>query len=164
MPPLTRRSTSFRWPGSKAKLAPRILRYLPPSGRTFCDLFAGRGNVTLYGLENGLLDGFDRIVVNDLQTHKFLKAVRDQGSEFRVLKSKSKEEFDRLKALSQEEDVYATLVEPFFTFSGGSWQGGGRNTGGGRRTRKPTNKTYTVRRSCCATLGSQLPPMTGGTV
>src|SRR5579863_4746494 len=37
---------TFTYPGSKARLSGTICELAPPSGKIFCDVFAGRGSVT----------------------------------------------------------------------------------------------------------------------
>src|SRR5437016_2727766 len=36
----------FSYPGGKARLSRTICELAPPTGKVFCDVFAGRGNVT----------------------------------------------------------------------------------------------------------------------
>ncbi len=42
---LNRNRTSLRYPGGKARLSRTFVPYFPQIGGTFCDVFAGRGNV-----------------------------------------------------------------------------------------------------------------------
>jgi hypothetical protein len=124
-------AASFRWPGGKALLAPEIVKHIPKHGRKFIDLFCGRGNVFFRAAAEGL--DYKEWVLNDPLTAPFLHAIRDVGDKV-ALPQRSREEFDRQKALAENGDQRALLLAPHLCFNGGTYSSGGSTTEGGRRT------------------------------
>ena len=134
---------AFRYPGSKNKLARVILKYVPKRGRKFVDACAGRGNITFRAIADGL--DYERWIVNDIARAPFFRAVRDRGDKFKTTQ-KSKAEFDRLAEMVKRGDPHALLMEPFIAFNGGTYDGGGSTTEGGRRS--PASYEANVRLAC----------------
>ncbi len=120
---------TFRYEGGKAGLAPKIAEYILKFGRKFIDLFAGRLNITFRAIANG--NAFEEWVANDINRAPFFRALRDHGDLFKAT-PKTQDEFDRLAALAKQGDPHALLMEPFMCFNGGTFEGGGLSTGGGR--------------------------------
>jgi site-specific DNA-adenine methylase len=95
MPSQTKIPT-FPWDGGKSKLAPDILKFAPRRGQKFIDLFAGRGNIVLRAIHDGL--DYENWVVNDILTAPFFRALRDYG--------------DKFVAEDCTKDLFATRVRP----------------------------------------------------
>lgn len=126
---------TFPWDGGKSKLAPDILKFVPKRGRKFIDLFAGRGNITLRAIHDGL--DYEDWVVNDILTAPFFRALRDYGDNF-VAEDCTHEcpqhVYDRCERLAKQGDPYGLLMEPYVCFNGGTYATNGKKgTGGGRR-------------------------------
>ena len=58
----THQLVTFPYPGSKGRLAPTILSFVPPAGRKFIDVFAGRGNITFRAWATELLASYNESV------------------------------------------------------------------------------------------------------
>lgn len=126
---------TFPWDGGKSKLAPDILKFVPKRGRKFIDLFAGRGNITLRAIHDGL--DYEDWVVNDILTAPFFRALRDYGDNF-VAEDCTHEcpqhVYDLCERLAKQGDPYGLLMEPYVCFNGGTYATNGKKgTGGGRR-------------------------------
>lgn len=133
--------SSFPYPGGKASLSSEIIKYIPPKGRKFVDVFGGRGNVTFRAIASGL--DYQEWILNDILTAPFFRAIRDYGAEFKATEN-TKAEFYRLAELAKQNDPHALLMEPFLTFNGGRYHiNGPRGKGGGRRS--PESHTNNVR-------------------
>ena len=134
---------TFRYPGGKSQLSSIICKYIPLRGRKFVDVFAGRGNITFRAMAEGL--DYREWVLNDIGRAPFLRALMNYGDQFKVTE-KSKAEFDRLSKLAERNDPHALLMEPFLAFNGGTFDGGGSTTEGGRGT--PERYEENVRLAC----------------
>jgi DNA (cytosine-5)-methyltransferase 1 len=121
----------FRYPGGKANLAPHLVKQMPKVGRTFVDVFGGRGNILFRAIHEGL--EFDQWVINDTAMAPFYRAIKEYGMEFRCTE-KTGDEFYRLKELAKQGDFHALLMEPWVTFSGSVYSRSGPTTSGGVRT------------------------------
>jgi hypothetical protein len=126
---------AFPWDGGKSKLAPDILKFVPHRGRKFIDLFAGRGNIVLRAIHDGL--DYEDWVVNDILTAPFFRALRDYGDNF-VAEDCTHEcpqqVYDRCERLAKQGDPYGLLMEPYVCFNGGTYATNGKKgLGGGRR-------------------------------
>ncbi len=126
-----RNNIGFPFPGSKQRLAPDIVRFLPTRGSKFIDLFAGRGNITLYAMDHGY--EYDEWILNDIRKFTFLQAVKDYGDKLTV-PPRSDIDPDRMAELAAQGDPEALLIEPYSTFNGAGYEAGGSRTEGGRRT------------------------------
>ncbi len=113
------KSIGFRYLGGKQKLAPIIIQQLPQSGRKFIDLFAGRANIALCGMQQGLK--FDEWVLNDIRQYKFLTALRDFGDRIKVPR-KCDVDFAALAQCAKAGDPEALLLEPFLTWNGAGFE------------------------------------------
>jgi hypothetical protein len=132
---------SFPILGGKTQLAPKILAESPiREGGKCIDLCAGRCNLSFQAWGMGFK--FRGWVLNDPIQAKFFEAIRDVGDKVKV-PPRSKEEYERQKALAQRGDQSALLLAPWMCFNGGGFgssgpfpprQAGGRRTQGGRRT------------------------------
>ncbi|HYH00316.1 MAG TPA: DNA adenine methylase [Terriglobales bacterium] len=113
------KSIGFRYLGGKQKLAPIIIERLPKSGRKFIDLFAGRANIALCGMQQGLK--FDEWVLNDIRQYKFLTALREFGDRIKVPR-KCDVDFPALAQRAKAGDPEALLLEPFLTWNGAGFE------------------------------------------
>src|SRR5258706_14190973 len=100
LPPIPR----FAYQGGKGKLAKRIIRLLPPSGKRFIEPFAGRGNVYFHVAQR--LDYKD-FWLNDHYMYRFLEALQrsmDDGMEWTVPErgETNKEFYDFLKQMAEK--------------------------------------------------------------
>lgn len=108
----------FAYPGGKAKLSRTFIPYFPPTGGTFCDVFAGRGNV-FFAAASTLQ--YSKWWINDIRTIPFFSAMFLFGDMVEVTK-RTRENFDGLSAAPNS--VEAILNEPRMTYSGGGWAAG----------------------------------------
>lgn len=69
---------TFKMHGSKARTAAWISDFIPQKFNRWIEPFAGRGNVLFRVASSG--HEFSQAVLNDLNTHAFLTALRDQES------------------------------------------------------------------------------------
>jgi hypothetical protein len=133
----------FPWPGGKAALSSEIVKYIPKKGRKFIDLCAGRGNITLRAMHEGL--NYSEWILNDILTAKFFHAIKDRGDKF-VAAERTQDEYDRCAELAKKDDPYALMQEPHVCFNGGTYLTNGmRGTGGGCRS--ANSHTRAVRRA-----------------
>jgi D12 class N6 adenine-specific DNA methyltransferase len=99
----------FRYQGSKGRLARRIARMLPPSGRRYVEPFAGRGNV--YFAVAQLLD-YEFFWLNDTSTWQFFCDLRLGMGCLNVswaIPEFSDAEFEKFKALHAEWEALEKL-------------------------------------------------------
>jgi site-specific DNA-adenine methylase len=109
---------TFSYPGGKARLSRTFIPYFPQIGGTFCDVFAGRGNV-FFAAASTLQ--FDRWWVNDTRTIQWFTNMLVYGDAVEITE-RTRENFDRLSGVP--DSVEAILNEPRMTYSGGGWQAG----------------------------------------
>jgi site-specific DNA-adenine methylase len=107
------------YPGGKARLANKIISFLPKHGRTYVEPFAGRGNLFWAAAEQGLK--FRRWWLNDLNTAPFLEAIRTHGHKIEV-PPRSRREFEKQREAFKYGDPTAVLLAPHLTFSGGLYE------------------------------------------
>jgi 16S rRNA G966 N2-methylase RsmD len=131
---MTIKRVTFTWPGSKARLAPKILPFLPREGRKWIDVFCGRANVTFAALLAGFQ--YQTWIVNDIRTHVFLSLVKEHGDKISVPRRQdmSTADFAIWKKKTGQGDITAILLEPYLTWSGSGWAGGGPRWAGGWQT------------------------------
>jgi D12 class N6 adenine-specific DNA methyltransferase len=118
---------SFAYPGGKARLRKHILTLLPPEGQRYVEPFAGGGNV-FFAVATKLK--YRNFWLNDLQTCPFfiglLMSWRYAIPDWRDPQW-SKRMYARVKDRTRLLQP-APLLEPYLTFSGGSYgQAGRRN-------------------------------------
>lgn len=109
---------SFAYPGGKARLAKTLVSYFPKTGKTFVDVFAGRGNVFFAAAST--LD-YANWRINDIRTSTFFQAMLQHGHSVEIPEC-TRENFDRLE--SDRNSVEAILNEPRLSYSGGGWDAG----------------------------------------
>jgi hypothetical protein len=126
---------SIAYDGSKSHIARQLIDFLPPKGRLFIDLFAGRGNF-FWALATLAPDRFERYMLNDFKTGPFFEAIRTHGhkvqpSNFNDLEA-IRHECARIKLKLKAHDYdLATispeerLLEPYLTFGGRGYRSGG---------------------------------------
>jgi hypothetical protein len=127
--------------GAKFLLAPDILSRSPiKSGRRFIDLCAGRGALTFRARAMGFQ--FEQWFLNDINTAGWFAAVRDIGDKIEV-PPRSRQEFEKQRALAAKGDLTAIALGPWLCFNGGSYKCGGshgQSEKGGRRTPEAEEK------------------------
>jgi len=120
------------YPGGKARLAKTICSLAPPSGGTYCEPFAGRGNV--FWTAAGLLK-YRRWWLNDTRTAPFLEAIRRVGDTVEVpyrTRNDGCDTKELYRRYRDEDSDAALLLEPFLTYSGSGYHAGGpRGDGAG---------------------------------
>jgi site-specific DNA-adenine methylase len=105
----------FAYPGGKGKLSRIFVPYFPQIGGTFCDVFAGRGNV--FFAAASMLQ-YCNWWINDIRTISWFTNMLMWGDIVEVTE-RTRENFDRLSSVP--ESVEAILNEPRMTYSGGGW-------------------------------------------
>lgn len=112
---------TFAYPGGKARLAPTLVSFMPPQGRSYVEPFAGRGNVFWAAASSGL--DFKEWVLNDIRTAPFFEAIRATGDTVEV-PIRSREEYYQQWEGFKQQDFKAVLLEPYLTFGGGGYGAG----------------------------------------
>jgi DNA adenine methylase len=131
---------TLSYPGGKARLANKIVSFMPRSGRIYAEPFAGRGNV-FFRAASTLQYSCWRI--NDIRTAVFFQALLTHGNSVTV-PGHTREEFERQKAARRYDDPTAILLEPYLTYSGGGYSAGYRSPIG---CAKQENYQGTLRRA-----------------
>src|ERR1035438_5680299 len=98
----------FTYSGGKMKLSKYISPFMPPSGRIYCEPFAGLGNVYW---NIALTSEYEAWRLNDIRTHPFFCALATHGNTVQV-PARSHEEFVRQKAAFALCDPAAILLGP----------------------------------------------------
>jgi site-specific DNA-adenine methylase len=109
------------YPGGKARLANKIISFLPKQGRTYVEPFAGRGNLFWAAVERGLK--FRQWWLNDIATAPFFEAIKKFGDKIEVPPS-SRAEFERYREAHKSGDLAAVLLSPYLSFAGGFYDSG----------------------------------------
>lgn len=113
------------YPGGKCRLAKTICSFAPQFGGTYCEPFAGRGNV--FWTAAGILK-YRRWWLNDIGTKPFFDAISKVGNTVEVPYrtrndwADTREDYYRYKDADSDE---ARILEPFLTFSGAGYNSGG---------------------------------------
>ena len=110
------------YPGGKVRLAQTIVSFLPKVGRTYCEPFAGRGNVFWAAISKGLR--YRRWWLNDIATAPFFEAITRIGNTVEV-PPRVAEEYYRQWGRARRGDERAIILEPYLTFGGGGYGSGG---------------------------------------
>jgi site-specific DNA-adenine methylase len=146
------------YPGGKARLSKTICSFAPQSGLTYCEPFAGRGNV--FWTAARLLK-YRRWWLNDTRTAPFFEALRRVGDQIEVPyrtrddANGTKELYRRYRGDDSDE---AILLEPFLTYSGSGYYGGGpRGSGAGAGSERYTR----AMRDCHRIMHDVGPVVTG---
>jgi site-specific DNA-adenine methylase len=108
----------FAYPGGKARLSRTFVPYFPQTGGTFCDVFAGRGNV-FFAAASTLQYG--SWWINDIRTIPWFTNMLMCGDTVEVVE-RTRANYERLSAAP--ESTEAILNEPRMTYSGGGWAAG----------------------------------------
>ena len=109
---------TIAYPGGKARLAQKIVSFLPKRGRIYVEPFAGRGNIYWAAASGGLQ--YREWWLNDIATSRFFHAIGRIGRSLEV-PTRSRAEFERQRAAQQSGDLAAVLLEPYLSFSGGGY-------------------------------------------
>jgi site-specific DNA-adenine methylase len=145
------------YPGGKSRLAGTICSFAPPSGGTYCEPFAGRGNV--FWTAAGLLT-YRRWWLNDTRTAPFLQAIRRLGDKIDVpyrTRNDGCGTKELYKRYRDEDSDEALLLEPFLTYSGSGYHSGGpRGDGAGAGSARYTR----VLRECHRIMHAVRPTVT----
>jgi site-specific DNA-adenine methylase len=127
------------FPGGKARLARTICSFAPRSGVTYCEPFAGRGNV--FWTAAGLLK-YRRWWLNDMRTAPFFEAIRRVGDKIDVpyrTRNDAHGTKELYRRYRDDDSDEAILLEPFLTYSGSGYHGGGpRGSGAGAGSERYT--------------------------
>ena len=122
----------FPYPGGKAMLAMTIVSFLPATGNTFADVFAGRGNV--YFAAASTLQ-YSNWVVNDIRTAPFFESLKAVGNTVEVperTRDNAYQTKNDYRKYRNEDSHTARILEPFLTYSGAGYHTAGpRGAGGG---------------------------------
>jgi len=102
----------FSYPGGKARIADEIVSHFPTDCELYVEPFAGRGNIFFTACSH--ID-FNRAILNDRYTYKFLEALRDTPITS-LPRTISIEDFPHWKYRWQRSDPIAYLLEPYLTF------------------------------------------------
>jgi len=109
---------TIAYPGGKARLASKIISFLPQQGRTYVEPFAGRGNLFWSAASSSLK--YEKWWLNDITTIPFFRAIREIGHVIEVPEL-SRAEYERQREASKGGDSVAVLLEPFLTFGGNGY-------------------------------------------
>jgi site-specific DNA-adenine methylase len=127
------------FPGGKARLAKTICSFAPSSGGTYCEPFAGRGNV--FWTAAGMLK-YRRWWLNDTRTAPFFEAVGRVGDRIEVpyrTRNDAQATKELYRRYRDDDSDEAILLEPFLTYSGSGYHGGGpRGSGAGAGSERYT--------------------------
>jgi site-specific DNA-adenine methylase len=119
----------FTYSGGKMKLAKYISPFIPFSGRTYCEPFAGLGN--LYW-NVALISEYEQWRLNDIRTNRFFYALATHGNTVQV-PPRSHEEFERQRVAFKLGDPTAILLGPYLGFNGSFYDKGERQERGSVR-------------------------------
>jgi site-specific DNA-adenine methylase len=119
---------TIAYPGGKSRLAHTIVSFFPQQGRIFADPFVGRGNLYFAAVASGLK--FKEWWLNDPKTCDFFKAITSMGHKLKVPR-RCRVEYERQRAAYVSGDPEAILLEPYLSFSGAGYFGGGCKGGDG---------------------------------
>jgi len=101
----------FTYPGSKIKLAARIVSIFPPTGDRYVDVFSGRGALVFELMRRG---GYQRYWINAVGTIDFFKELRWLGPAPAVgpilFKTKTKEYYNQSKAETLRTSLENTVI------------------------------------------------------
>jgi site-specific DNA-adenine methylase len=103
------------YPGGKARMASTLVSFMPQSGQTYVEPFAGRGNVFWAAAASGLK--FDHWHLNDIRTANFFNAIRCIGEHVDV-PVRSRDEYLQQWSAYKMQDLRATLLEAYLSFGG----------------------------------------------
>jgi site-specific DNA-adenine methylase len=117
------------YPGGKGRLARFIISQLPKEGRAYIEPFVGRGNLFWAAACAGLQ--YEKFWLNDIATMPFFRAIQRAGRSLRV-PPRSRTEFEKQRESFLRGDLDAVLLEPYLSFSGCGYFGGGCKTGFGK--------------------------------
>ena len=127
------------YPGGKARLAKTICSFAPRSGVTYCEPFAGRGNV--FWTAAGMLK-YRRWWLNHTRTAPFFEALRRMGDRIEVpyrTRNDAHATKELYRRYRDDDSNEAILLEPFLTYSGsGYYAGGPRGSGAGAGSERYT--------------------------
>src|SRR5664280_3232407 len=98
----------FAYPGGKKRIRNSIVSFMPKSGSTYAEPFAGRA--ATFWLAATTLQ-FSNWWLNDLRTAPFFHAIISHGNTIHV-PAHTREEFERYKVLDKAGDPAAILLEP----------------------------------------------------
>ena len=127
------------YPGGKARLSKTIVSFVPKRGHTYCEPFAGRGNV--FWTAAGMLK-YRRWWLNDTRTARFFEAIRRVGDRIEVpyrTRDDAHGTRELYRRYRDDDSDEAILLEPFLTYSGSGYHGGGpRGSGAGAGSERYT--------------------------
>lgn len=116
----------FSYPGGKVRIRKSIVRYMPSSGRTYVEPFAGRA--APFWLAAATLQ-FSHWHLNDLRTAAFFYAIISHGGTLEVPEH-TREQFERQRIARHSGDPTAILLEPYLSYSGAGYAASYRSANG----------------------------------
>ena len=138
------RAPTIPYPGAKGRLAPLLVSFMPVCGDLYFEPFAGRGNV-FFAAAPKL--HYQNWWLNDTSTAGFFDALKLRGDRVRVPPRTRPEYFRQKRLFEQRRSQRASLLEPYFTFSGGGYRKGGFGSQNG-----PSAEGYARTLKRCALL------------
>ena len=123
----------FALPGAKNRLRSSIVSFMPKSGSTYAEPFAGRA--ATFWLAATTLQ-FSHWHLNDIRRAPFFHAIISHGNTIHVPEH-TRDEFQRYKLLDMAGDPAAILLEPYLTYNGAGYGAGYRSAKG-----SPTQAGY----------------------
>jgi site-specific DNA-adenine methylase len=113
---------TFAYPGGKCRLATTIVSFMPTTGGTYLEPFAGRGNVFFRAAATLQ---YCRWHLNDIRMAPFFDAIISHGNTIQVPEH-TRREFELQKAAHHGSDPIAILLAPYLTYSGAGYAAGYR--------------------------------------
>jgi site-specific DNA-adenine methylase len=129
----TSTAPAFAYPGGKKRLRNTIVGFMPITGGTYSEPFAGRA-ATFWKAATTLQ--FTNWWLNDLRTADFFGAILSHGHTIQV-PAHTREEFGRQKIGYQNGDPASILLAPYLTYNGAGYGASYRSAKG-----SPTQAGY----------------------
>lgn len=129
----TSTTPSFSYPGGKTRLRSTIVSYMPKSGGTYAEPFAGRA-ACFWKAAKTLQ--FSHWWLNDLRTSPFFNALISHGDTIEV-PPHTRDEFDRKKIAYAAGDPSSIILAPYLTYNGAGYEASYRSPKG-----SPTQAGY----------------------
>jgi site-specific DNA-adenine methylase len=141
MPPfssgsITLRTPAFAYPGGKVRLRSTLVNMMPQSGATYCEPFAGRGNVYFQVVKT--LD-YATWMLNDIQTKPFFDALVSHGATSEV-PERTVANYRKVRSTHPYPESY--LLEPYLCFAGATYLHGGYKGDGRGGVSQPTYRSH----------------------
>lgn len=123
----------FAYPGGKKRIRNTVVGFMPKSGGTYAEPFAGRAACFW---KAATTSQFSNWWLNDTRTAEFFHALMSHGNTIDVPEH-TREQFERYKLAHESGDPAATLLIPYLTYNGAGFSAGYRSANG-----SPTKAGY----------------------